>query len=75
MISRLLDQILVLMHQGQIDYLIIDMQPGTCDIQLTFSQKLNIIAAVIVTTPQELSFVDVDRGIEMFSKENMAYYV
>lgn len=83
MISSMLNQIATTTQWGVLDYLIIDMPPGTGDIQLTLSQIVNIDAAVIVTTPQKLSFVDVIKGIDMFDKveipsiaiiENMSYF-
>jgi ATP-binding protein involved in chromosome partitioning len=54
-----------------IDYLIIDMPPGTGDALLTFSQEIDIDGAVIVTTPQDIAIIDVKRGIEMFKRTNV----
>jgi ATP-binding protein involved in chromosome partitioning len=69
---------------GELDFLIIDMPPGTGDIQLTLSQKAKVAGAVIVTTPQDIALLDARKGIEMFRKvdvpvlgiiENMAVHV
>jgi ATP-binding protein involved in chromosome partitioning len=56
---------------GELDYLIIDMPPGTGDIQLTLSQKATVAGAVIVTTPQDIALLDAQKGIEMFRKVNV----
>lgn len=84
MVSGYIQQLLTTVAWGELDYLFIDMPPGTGDIQLTISQTIKLDGAVIVTTRSSLSLVDVARGILMFEKvqipilgvvENMAYFV
>ncbi len=55
----------------QLDYLVIDMPPGTGDIQLTLAQRIPVTGAVIVTTPQHIALLDAQKGIEMFNKTNI----
>ena len=68
MASGALQQMLLQTLWGEIDYLIVDMPPGTGDIQLTLSQKVSVDGAVIVTTPQDIALQDAVKGIEMFRK-------
>jgi ATP-binding protein involved in chromosome partitioning len=83
MVHRLLQQFLGDVDWGELDYLVCDLPPGTGDVQLSLSQLIPIAGAVMVTTPQEVSIVDVVKGIAMFEKveipilgivENMSFY-
>lgn len=83
MVHKLLQQFLGDVLWGDLDYLICDLPPGTGDVQLSLSQLIPITGAVMVTTPQEVSLIDVIKGISMFKKveipllgivENMSYY-
>ncbi len=84
MATQALDQLLRQTNWGDLDYLIVDMPPGTGDIQLSLSQKVPLTGAVIVTTPQDIALLDAKKGIRMFEKvgvpilgivENMAVHV
>lgn len=71
MVSGALQQLLTQTQWDDIDYLVVDMPPGTGDIQLTFAQKVPATGAVIVTTPQDIALLDAKKGIEMFRKVNI----
>ena len=84
MATQALEQLLRQTHWKDLDYLIVDMPPGTGDIQLTMSQRVPMTGAVIVTTPQDIALLDAKKGIKMFGKvgvpilgivENMAVHV
>jgi ATP-binding protein involved in chromosome partitioning len=84
MVTQALEQLLKDTRWRDLDYLIVDMPPGTGDIQLTLSQKVPVTGAVIVTTPQDIALIDARKGLKMFEKvgvpivgivENMSIHV
>ncbi len=68
MVTGLLRQFLFQVEWGELDYLILDLPPGTGDAQLTLVQSISLDGGVIVTTPQDVALIDVQRGIQMFSR-------
>ncbi len=84
MVTQALEQLLKDTRWHEVDYLIVDMPPGTGDIQLTLAQKVPVTGAVIVTTPQDIALIDARKGLKMFEKvgvpivgvvENMSIHV
>jgi ATP-binding protein involved in chromosome partitioning len=84
MVTQALQQLLGDTNWGELDYLIVDMPPGTGDIQLTLSQRVPVSGAVIVTTPQDIALLDARKGLRMFEKvkvpvlgivENMSLHI
>ncbi|MDL5033681.1 iron-sulfur cluster carrier protein ApbC [Pelomonas sp. APW6] len=84
MATQALEQLLRQTNWHDLDYLIVDMPPGTGDIQLTLSQRVPVTGAVIVTTPQDIALIDAKKGLKMFEKvgvpilglvENMAVHI
>jgi len=71
MATQALDQLINDTNWKDLDYLIIDLPPGTGDIQLTMSQKIPVSGAVIVTTPQDIALLDARKGLKMFEKVNV----
>ncbi len=84
MVTQALTQLLAETSWGELDYLVVDMPPGTGDIQLTLAQRVPVAGAVIVTTPQDIALADARKGLKMFEKvsvpvlgivENMSVHV
>lgn len=84
MVHKALTQFLTQIPWGDLDYLVIDMPPGTGDAQLTLTQTVPLTAAIIVTTPQEVSLIDARKGLQMFQEvlvpvlgiiENMSFFI
>jgi len=84
MVMKALDQFLVDVKWGELDFMVIDLPPGTGDAQLTVTQKVPLTGAVIVTTPQDVALIDARKGLAMFRKvnvpvlgiiENMSYFI
>ncbi len=84
MVTQALTQLLGDTSWGELDYLVVDMPPGTGDIQLTLSQRVPVSGALIVTTPQDIALADARKGLAMFEKvsvpvlgivENMSLHV
>src|SRR5512144_386218 len=84
MVTQALEQLLKDTNWREVDYLIVDMPPGTGDIQLTLAQKVPVTGAVIVTTPQDIALIDARKGLKMFEKvgvpivgivENMSIHI
>ena len=84
MATSAMEQLLQQTNWQNLDYLIVDMPPGTGDIQLTLSQKVPVTGAIVVTTPQDIALIDAKQGLKMFEKvgipilgivENMSIYV
>jgi ATP-binding protein involved in chromosome partitioning len=84
MVMKAVEQFLQDVAWGKLDFLLIDLPPGTGDAQLTLTQKIHLSGAVIVTTPQDVSLIDARKGLAMFQKvnvpvlgivENMSYFI
>jgi ATP-binding protein involved in chromosome partitioning len=84
MVTQALEQLLKDTNWRDLDYLVVDMPPGTGDIQLTLAQKVPVTGAVIVTTPQDIALIDARKGLKMFEKvgvpivgivENMSMHI
>ncbi|MBS0326892.1 MAG: iron-sulfur cluster carrier protein ApbC [Proteobacteria bacterium] len=84
MVTQALEQLLKDTRWREVDYLVVDMPPGTGDIQLTLAQKVPVTGAVIVTTPQDIALIDARKGLKMFEKvgvpivgvvENMSIHI
>ncbi len=84
MLSKMLQQFLFHVAWGELDYLLLDLPPGTGDVQLTLTQSTPLSASILVTTPQDVALRDVEKGLAMFKEakvpvlgivENMSYYL